>query len=507
MSNRPVHDCIKRDQPLVGEADDTVQQAAKRMAEARCSSILICDGDRLRGIFTERDLLVRVVAAGLDPSTTRLGQVMTADPDTIDGSAPVIEAIRRMDEFNYRHMPVLDAGRVVGRHLLARPAVRGPGRDAVRAGPAPHFGRAHVVGDGTRVRSAWNRCGASLLELPPKGGLHRKAPRGSLSAMALVGDHLFVGSDEGVVLDRVELLEPDRYGQAQGVSVARCPRSAEPNGRGRRDRHRRSGRRGSDCLWLVGSHSWTRGKPKDDPPRDLERVRSNPNRHVLACLPLLSADNGGPGPPVAKGAAGVARLRIGKKQGALPKSLRRDPHLGAFLKLPGKENGFDVEGIAVRAGRALLGLRGPVLRGVAIVLEIALTVAKPGRLKLQTVGAGGARYRKHFLDLGGNGIRDLHRDGDDLLILAGPTADLDGRCSIWRWREPWRQGADSFTVPGPSLERLLRIPVGDDDDHPEGFVVLPGGSGREVMVGYDAPAAGRKVGQGAVYADIFALPD
>ena len=114
MPNRPVRECIKRDVALVGKAEDSVQQAAKRMAEARCSSILICDGDRLRGIFTERDLLVRVVAAGLDPSTTPLSQVMTADPDTIDGTASVIEAIRRMDEFSYRHMPVVERGRVIG---------------------------------------------------------------------------------------------------------------------------------------------------------------------------------------------------------------------------------------------------------------------------------------------------------------------------------------------------------------------------------------------------------
>jgi CBS domain-containing protein len=114
MLNRPVRECLKRDHALVGKADDTVQHAAKRMAEACCSSILICDGDRLQGIFTERDLLVRVVAAGLDPSQTPVARVMTAEPDTIAASAPVIEAIRRMDEFSYRHMPVVDAGRVIG---------------------------------------------------------------------------------------------------------------------------------------------------------------------------------------------------------------------------------------------------------------------------------------------------------------------------------------------------------------------------------------------------------
>ncbi len=88
--------------------------AAARMAEQRCGSILVCDGDELCGIFTERDLLTRVVAAGRDASTTRLGEVMTPDPDLIEASEPVIEAVRRMDEFGYRHLPVCKGDHVVG---------------------------------------------------------------------------------------------------------------------------------------------------------------------------------------------------------------------------------------------------------------------------------------------------------------------------------------------------------------------------------------------------------
>ncbi|MGD9511616.1 MAG: CBS domain-containing protein [Geminicoccaceae bacterium] len=114
MSGRPVSECIKRDKPLTGSADETVQAVAARMAEACCSSILLCDDDKLRGIFTERDLLIRVVAAGLDPARTEVGQVMTLDPDRIEASAPVFEAIRRMDEGCFRHMPVVDGDRIVG---------------------------------------------------------------------------------------------------------------------------------------------------------------------------------------------------------------------------------------------------------------------------------------------------------------------------------------------------------------------------------------------------------
>jgi CBS domain-containing protein len=114
MARRPVRECIHRDEPLRTQPDDTVREAAKRMAEACCGSILVCDGEKLLGIFTERDLLVRVVAAGLEPPKTRIGDVMTADPDTIEGSAPVVEAIRRMDEFSYRHLPVIEHGRLIG---------------------------------------------------------------------------------------------------------------------------------------------------------------------------------------------------------------------------------------------------------------------------------------------------------------------------------------------------------------------------------------------------------
>jgi CBS domain-containing protein len=114
MPNRPVRECIKRDKPLVGAAEESVQAVAMRMAEACCSSILICKEGRLNGIFTERDLLVRVVAAGLDPATTPVGAVMTRDPDRIDAKTPVVEAIRRMDEGSFRHMPVVQGDRIIG---------------------------------------------------------------------------------------------------------------------------------------------------------------------------------------------------------------------------------------------------------------------------------------------------------------------------------------------------------------------------------------------------------
>jgi hypothetical protein len=349
-----------------------------------------------------------------------------------------------------------------------------------------------------------------LLDLPPKGGLHRKAPRASLSGVALRGRSLFLATDEGTVIDRLTMIDAGRFAEPRAFPLLGL--LDLPNRTGKDDEIDIEGIDiDGDLLWLVGSHTWTRGKPKDDPLADLEKVKPNPNRGVLACLPLLPAGDGlwslpeagsdAPYPP----AEGIARLPIGKKRGALEKALKKDRHLKSFIGVPSKENGFDVEGMAVDGRRIFLGLRGPVLRGFALVLEIEVEDGKPGELALKPVGPDGCRYRKHFLDLGGNGVRDLHRDGADLLILAGPTVDIDGRCAIWRWRDALAMGKDSFTTRGSRLERLLRIPVGNDDDHPEGFSLLERG-GREVLVVYDTPAKGRCTGKGAVHADLFQLP-
>lgn len=92
----------------------SVRDACCLMAEHRCGSVLVVDGGRLVGIFTERDAVQRVFACGLDPDLTLLAEVMTREPDTISSSAPVDDVIRQMDEFGYRHLPVVDGQQVVG---------------------------------------------------------------------------------------------------------------------------------------------------------------------------------------------------------------------------------------------------------------------------------------------------------------------------------------------------------------------------------------------------------
>jgi CBS domain-containing protein len=92
----------------------SVSDACRLMAGQGCGSILVAERGRLVGIFTERDLVRRVLAPGLDPKLTLLAEVMTRDPDTIGPNEPVDEAVRRMDEFGYRHLPVVEDGRVLG---------------------------------------------------------------------------------------------------------------------------------------------------------------------------------------------------------------------------------------------------------------------------------------------------------------------------------------------------------------------------------------------------------
>ena len=94
--------------------DETVRAAAARMAEGCCGSVLAVEDERLLGLFASRDLLVRVIDAGLDPARTRLRDVMTPDPETIGAEEPVEEAVRRMDEGRLRHLLVVDGERVLG---------------------------------------------------------------------------------------------------------------------------------------------------------------------------------------------------------------------------------------------------------------------------------------------------------------------------------------------------------------------------------------------------------
>jgi CBS domain-containing protein len=92
----------------------TIGEAITAMNQRRIGSILVMDGERLVGIFTERDVLTRVVPQGLDPRRTPVGEVMTRNPVTITPTRTVQEAMMIMTDSRKRHLPVLQGGKVVG---------------------------------------------------------------------------------------------------------------------------------------------------------------------------------------------------------------------------------------------------------------------------------------------------------------------------------------------------------------------------------------------------------
>jgi CBS domain-containing protein len=92
----------------------SVAKAAKLMTRKNVGAIMVVDGDRLIGVFTERDVVFRAVAAGLDLEATRVGDVMTRSPHTIGPDEPFGCALLIMHEKRFRHLPVLEGDRIVG---------------------------------------------------------------------------------------------------------------------------------------------------------------------------------------------------------------------------------------------------------------------------------------------------------------------------------------------------------------------------------------------------------
>mgnify|MGYP003348417745 CR=1 FL=1 len=115
MHKSIVPDIISEKQVLTTfGADVTVRQAARVMAERHIGAVLIMSDGKLDGIFTERDVLNRVVAPGKDPETVKIGEVMTRNPDTVSPDASALDTLILMQSKGYRHLPVLDGGELVG---------------------------------------------------------------------------------------------------------------------------------------------------------------------------------------------------------------------------------------------------------------------------------------------------------------------------------------------------------------------------------------------------------
>ncbi|GAA4392822.1 DUF3616 domain-containing protein [Hymenobacter koreensis] len=356
-----------------------------------------------------------------------------------------------------------------------------------------------------------------LLQFDPKLSLTEdgKHVRDGLSTALRTGDNLWLACDEHATVERLRLTGPHTFSQHCTFRLADLIDMPDPDAEAEVDIEGMA--EGGGYLWLVGSHGLKRKDPK--PEKDgreksiakLAKVSTDPNRYLLARIPLVrnpetedyelhpTASH-----PNKKGHK-LRAARLGSH--TLLRLLARDPHIGPFLKLPGKDNGFDIEGLAVtNDGRLYVGLRGPVLRGWAIVLELQPVTGRRGRLKLAEIpGAQYTYYRKHFLDLGGMGLRELRCVNNDLYLLAGPTMDLDGTIAVYRWPDGLHQKHDSIT-PLNKIERLFDVPHGHGRtagrDKAEGMALL---NENHVLILFDSPTDERKQGKNDVLADGYRL--
>jgi CBS domain-containing protein len=124
MTMRSMSDLVSRQNPLTMPAGTTVKMACESMRERGVGAVLVTDEkQQLLGIFTGRDAVCRVLAEGKSPGRTRLAEAMTSHPDTIGPGRSAIEALRQMQDGGYRHLPVVDKGRIVG--IVSRGDFRG----------------------------------------------------------------------------------------------------------------------------------------------------------------------------------------------------------------------------------------------------------------------------------------------------------------------------------------------------------------------------------------------
>lgn len=339
--------------------------------------------------------------------------------------------------------------------------------------------------------------------------------RTNLSGAAFSGDWLWVAGDEACGIDRLRLLPPIgkeamRFGEVQDFPLAEL---LDLPGAADEEADLEGIAVANGWLWVVGSHGLKRKNARADGDhtgnaKRLAKVTLDRNRRLLACLPIEPDSQGQPClVRKAKDGRHALRLKGDAQDNLLTRALADDPHFGPYMRIPGKDNGFDIEGLAVDGNRILLGLRGPVLRGWSAMLEIAVE-ARGDQLLLVPLDDTGTLLRKYFLQLDGLGIRDLHFSGDDLYILAGPTMVLNGEIQVFKWprakpaiqanREPARFEAE--------LVALVSLPHGRGTNRAEAMCDLPptlAGGKPSWLVLYDAPGEDRRDGEHTVFGDLL----
>ena len=279
-----------------------------------------------------------------------------------------------------------------------------------------------------------------------------------LSGVTLAGDYLVLGADQGHQLQVLQR-EPgvDRYRLQQKLALAKQDQEVDIKAISYAEGH----------LYVAGSHSRRRRRFKPE-----LSVRKNHER-------LLAVEEQGARNRLYRVSFDSASGQLGSPERIdLSKRLRKDPLLRPFCKLPSKENGVEIQGVAVCGARLHLGFRGPVLRDNYVPV-MSLFFDRP------------KDYMLNFVCLEGQGIRDLVALGGGFLILSGPINDTPGPFCLWFW-----DGVDQ--VPGKDRQvvptRLLGEVSSPGGAKAEGLALLSTEpDSAEVLIVYDINNTGQAV--------------
>jgi hypothetical protein len=329
----------------------------------------------------------------------------------------------------------------------------------------------------------------------------------NFSAGSRIGRSLFLASDEYGCVDRLTEIAEGRWGTTRASTWPSCWSSTI-----RRARRTWRGWRRTGLALGARLACATRHKPEkfEDECIDLDllaNLKETRSRCLLAKLPLVDDGDGALRPVREDGERRASMLKQTKHGNALAEALADDPLIKPFTRIPAKEGGLDIEGVAACGDRVALGPARPGDRDARGAGRSACPRRhkQPERLHLDDEPV------KRLLAMEGLGIRDLKRCGDDLLILAGPDHRPVGPCAIYRWRG-WVQDPpqDARKVRLHRRSGSSKSRSGRGKDHPEGLALWSGdgGQARQILVIYDSPAKSRcDVDAGTIKADLFDLPE
>jgi hypothetical protein len=324
----------------------------------------------------------------------------------------------------------------------------------------------------------------------------------NVSALATIGSTLFCASDETVSVERLVRTDDGKeFRDHQSVSLRdffefedESDSEVDLEGLAISDEY----------LWLAGSHSLKRGEPKAGQAvaKLASMVSWDAKRAFLARIPLVEEKNGIYGLAKKAGSRTCARVNPGKgRDEGLRGLLAQEGVLHSFMNIPSKENGFDIEGLAVSGERVFLGLRGPVIASFALVIELHLKEDEPGVLAPKKIGE--RAYRLYAVNLGGLGVRDLLFDGGRLLVLSGTSQKAESIQRVF--------AIDALPETGGVLDKdqvkvLLTLPTSGWGDHAEGIALLDDEGPKRLLVVYDSPSDARlDPDEDRLEADVFTL--